>query len=559
MRNFILQNFPFLEDDFDALTDYQLFCKMLSYVKVFAKDNQEFKKQLEKYEEYFNNLDVQEEIDKKLDEMYEDGTLENIISQYIQLQLTYTYNSVSDMKLATNLVAGSFTRTSGFYSYNDGGGALYKIRELTVGDTIDEKFLISLYDDSLVAELVWNHEINILSIGAKADDTTDIGVYIQSAINKLVSSGGVIYIPYGEYKLLTPISIETSNYETIQFKGEYSIIHVNLTTANQYAITCTADTESGNNSRVAFKGLSFYNQSNSELNINCFKFQKVTQREIFDNILINGFYNNLYLKNCWNLLFTKLSSVNSVNAGVLCENVTNAFKFDTCIFQNNLNYNVYITGKNHTFINCDFSIYKTNSVNRFSGCGGLNLIGCYYEEANNPTNPFYFNQCEFTMSGCYFDLSSEATEYNTLYFNQCMGTINGNYVRGYSDYTYDNDSYIIKILSGSHIDITGNLFYYLKNVIYIHNSRLHTSTNRIDNVECYITQNNHRFAQIYGDIETDNFDNCILPYKAVVNLKLIDELTFGNTANIPTGRYVGQQYFDTQANVLKVYNGSNWV
>jgi len=54
-RNWILQNFPLLEDDFDALTDYELFCKMLEYIKGFAKDNEEFKKQLEIYENYFNN------------------------------------------------------------------------------------------------------------------------------------------------------------------------------------------------------------------------------------------------------------------------------------------------------------------------------------------------------------------------------------------------------------------------------------------------------------------------------------------------------------------------
>mgnify|MGYP003303630304 CR=1 FL=1 len=32
-RNFVLQNFPYLEDDFDALTDYELFSKMVGYVK----------------------------------------------------------------------------------------------------------------------------------------------------------------------------------------------------------------------------------------------------------------------------------------------------------------------------------------------------------------------------------------------------------------------------------------------------------------------------------------------------------------------------------------------
>lgn len=33
LKNHILQNFPVLEDDFDALTDYELFSKMVAYVK----------------------------------------------------------------------------------------------------------------------------------------------------------------------------------------------------------------------------------------------------------------------------------------------------------------------------------------------------------------------------------------------------------------------------------------------------------------------------------------------------------------------------------------------
>lgn len=32
-KNFVLPNFPFLENDFDALTDYELFSKMVGYVK----------------------------------------------------------------------------------------------------------------------------------------------------------------------------------------------------------------------------------------------------------------------------------------------------------------------------------------------------------------------------------------------------------------------------------------------------------------------------------------------------------------------------------------------
>ena len=102
-RDFVLQNFPYLEDDFDALTDYELFCKMVEYMKKTLEDvetfidgtNEElasFREQLETYEKYFENLDVQEEINNKLDEMTQDGTLTNLIKAYVD-PIYQTYES----------------------------------------------------------------------------------------------------------------------------------------------------------------------------------------------------------------------------------------------------------------------------------------------------------------------------------------------------------------------------------------------------------------------------------------------------------------------------------
>ena len=82
-RNWILNNFPFLEDDFDALTDYELFCKFMGYVKQLAADNEDFRKELDDLENKINNLDLQTEVDAKLDEMASDGTLAEIINQEI--------------------------------------------------------------------------------------------------------------------------------------------------------------------------------------------------------------------------------------------------------------------------------------------------------------------------------------------------------------------------------------------------------------------------------------------------------------------------------------------
>ena len=134
---------------------------------------------------YFENLDVQSEINNKLDEMAKSGQLTDIIAQYLQLAGLLCFNNVSDMKNATNLVNGSFAKTYGFYNINDGGSSFYKIRTLTNTDVINEKNIIALTNDnSLIAELVsLNDEIFIEQVGAKGDGITDDSDSLQLAVD----------------------------------------------------------------------------------------------------------------------------------------------------------------------------------------------------------------------------------------------------------------------------------------------------------------------------------------------------------------------------------------
>lgn len=106
-RRFVLQNFPFIEQDFDALTDYQLICKVVEYLnKVIEVTNKTTGQvellttafnQLKDYvDHYFDNLDVQAEIDNKLDEMAESGQLQALINNYlsyINTQMTERFDA----------------------------------------------------------------------------------------------------------------------------------------------------------------------------------------------------------------------------------------------------------------------------------------------------------------------------------------------------------------------------------------------------------------------------------------------------------------------------------
>ena len=109
------------------------------------------------------------------------------------------FDTVADMKVAENLVDGSYAQTVGYYSANDGGGALYKIRTRTLEDIIDEGTLVAI-GDSLVAELIIDNP-NAKQFGAKGDGETDDTEAIQSAINYAQTTGTPIQFKSGTYLL----------------------------------------------------------------------------------------------------------------------------------------------------------------------------------------------------------------------------------------------------------------------------------------------------------------------------------------------------------------------
>lgn len=87
----VLQNFPFIEADFDAVTNYQLLCKVVEYLNKVIDNNNKQNDNINQLEQnfitlydyvnnYFSNLDVQEEINKKIDELITTGEFNSFLS-----------------------------------------------------------------------------------------------------------------------------------------------------------------------------------------------------------------------------------------------------------------------------------------------------------------------------------------------------------------------------------------------------------------------------------------------------------------------------------------------
>lgn len=168
-KGWVLQNFPFIEEDFDAITNYQMMCKVIEYLKVIQNNvdyiqDEEFTPlynafvELKNYvDNYFENLDVQEEVNNKLDEMAESGELAELISQYLSLSNLFAFDTIADMSENEYLTNGLIVYTAGKDTYDDGKYGYYKIRELRVTDVIDGYNIVALTNSqTLIAERLPN-------------------------------------------------------------------------------------------------------------------------------------------------------------------------------------------------------------------------------------------------------------------------------------------------------------------------------------------------------------------------------------------------------------------
>lgn len=395
----------------DSMSYYELLAWLCQYLKdtviPTVNNNAEAVEELQALyielhdyvENYFDNLDVQEEINNKLDDMAERGQLADIISQYLNSTAIFGFDTVADLKLADNLVNGSFARTLGFHAKGDGGGALYKIRNITNDDTVDESFIIEMTADpgnNLIAELIYGSQVDITTFGCTTDTTLDIdnASLINYAIQNKTKN---IIIPSGEFVIDKPIEItrdETEIYGCGSSRIKAS--EDNFTGASAVVIT-------GEYTKM------------TNLNIHV----------ISDNHLINGLYIdgfNAYVDNSkiagtgnYGIYINKAEAriyntkVRGFNNGILVES-PDAYFEDIFTEQNEQNGFIAHTGSIeahhiHSYYNGTRGFYMSNaSHSNFYGlyadknggtsfelrnCGSCNFIACWAYYTGRTTNNSY--------------------------------------------------------------------------------------------------------------------------------------------------------------------------
>ena len=188
----------------ESMSYYECITYLVKYVESVIStidDNSELVKELQEeiiklkqyMDNYFASLDIQQEIDNKLDEMADQGELTQLILDYLDLGGLLMFNTKADMKAAENLVDGSFAKTLGDSVYNDGYGFFYKIRELQVSDVPDDDLLVALtnYPELIAEKVVDGYLADLYDIvGDLGDLTTTDKTSVVNAINEVNANVG---------------------------------------------------------------------------------------------------------------------------------------------------------------------------------------------------------------------------------------------------------------------------------------------------------------------------------------------------------------------------------
>ncbi len=269
-RRFVLQSFPWINETFDSLTNYELMGKIIEYLNDIISNENAVQSNvtalynafvnLQNYvNNYFDNLDVQDEINSKLDSMAQDGSLTTLIGEYVtpyidaqNRRITNVENELSSV--ASGSPAGVYATVSALTTADpdhskiyvvsaDGNWYYYNGTTWASGGT---------YQSTVVENFSIPYQ-KLLPFKNGAQAVTWIDGYIASANNTQHNEGDIDPNAYSNgYKRTNPIALTkgmTLIYKTCALGNINALSKVN--SSNQFISTILAGTETaGNRVRV---------------------------------------------------------------------------------------------------------------------------------------------------------------------------------------------------------------------------------------------------------------------------------------------------------------------
>lgn len=397
----VLQSFPFIEADFDAVTNYQLLCKVVEYLNKIIDNNNKQNDNINQLEQnfitlydyvnnYFSNLDVQEEINKKIDELITTGEFNSFLSaiytpemfgakgdgvtddtEAIQKALAFNNVNISKNYLITeNLVLHSNLKIFG-------GGTITK--KVEFNDSYLNHCIFSCTDSNNIDINNINLMSNSLAISVHGCSNVNItNLIINSEKYSILISDS----EKNESNGITISNIKLENDETIISSDG---IHVDGGCSNIYIYNVSGTTGDDFIALNAIEGIRKTIKNVIIDNIKCSGYAGVRIYGQLNCVIENVSINNSYINSNNGIRLTNIVGFTEIN---LNAPTFNNIVFNNCIVNSSIR-NVFLSYINGsvTFNNCTFVTTVNPNVGFFNSSINSLLI---------------FNSCVFNTNSTAF-------------------------------------------------------------------------------------------------------------------------------------------------------------